>query len=52
MGTGDYTDILNAISAQLQQLSTDITHAVCVIAALVGVIIGFWAAKELLSIWL
>jgi len=52
MGTGDYTEILNAISAQLDQLSTDIAHGVCVIAALVGVIIGFWAAKELLSIWL
>lgn len=52
MDTTDYSMILEEISEQLQQLNTNLVHAVIVATALVGCIIGFWAAKELLKIWL
>ena len=45
------TEVLQQIYEQLQQINDNIVHVVCVFAALVGMIIGFWAAKELLRIW-
>lgn len=45
------TEVLEKIYEQLQQINENIVYSVCVLAALVGMILGFWAARELLRIW-